>query len=205
MQKHFSWSRLVFKTSRFPPTEVKSHWCGCVTAPSMLPWEWSYPGEYFWYRSLPADICGLCSLSRQTLLNSDLQNQAEGERMTRGELCFLSGDWSQVSTLTVSVCKTTAGGTWEKHQGNWTMLTHFITCFWFNHKLVIFYNFNTLREKLLSSLTSTRRGLTCSVNNYLQTAKARTHDIMSQPAGSEGHLFATGSHGYLHNYGWLLL
>lgn len=46
-----------------------------------LPWEWSYPGVYFWYHSLPADISGLCSLIRQTLLNSDLQNRAEG----RGE------------------------------------------------------------------------------------------------------------------------
>lgn len=56
---------------------------------TVLPWEWSYPDEYFWYRSLPADICGLYSLSRQTLLNSDLQNQAEGERKTQGNLCVL--------------------------------------------------------------------------------------------------------------------
>lgn len=56
---------------------------------TMLPWEWSYPDEYFWYRSLPADICGLYSLSRQTLLNSDLQNQAEGERKNDTEWTLL--------------------------------------------------------------------------------------------------------------------
>lgn len=101
MQKPFaclavSWEKyqgwFLFKTPRYPPHPVKSVWCGCFTWAALLPWEWSYPGEYFWYRSLQADICGLYSLSQQTLLNSDLQNQAEGERMTLGELCFLSGD-----------------------------------------------------------------------------------------------------------------
>lgn len=95
---------------------------------SMLPWEWSYPDVYFWYHSLPADICGLYSLSRQTLLNSDLQNQAEGERVTWSELCFLSGDWSFAkSTMWQSRDVKRHNSNWEK-LWNWAVSRHLWKC-----------------------------------------------------------------------------
>lgn len=94
---------------------------------SKLPWEWSYPDEYFWCRSLPADICGLCSLSRQTLLNSDLQNRAEGDTTAQGQLCFLSGGrafFVLVSNVAISRWNMPARRTWWETSSHSSFLLH---------------------------------------------------------------------------------